>query len=151
MRKVLLVCLLFCVTSVFADDTPWCGSYESNPDYYFSNNHHSDFFVTLDDNYLKKYGEDQRQACFARKPSSNNWRDDFHTLHNHSYNVDGFTLHIKCWNMNYDNTLVYAGEIIGYFNEDYTELTIDMKRLKKVSDRKRSCPGTPIPLGERKK
>ena len=138
MRWFLLA--MFMVSTVFAQDpTPWCGSYDADPEYYLKNKRLSEISIGLDNVYIHEYIG--YLACI----NWGDWKTGPHAPHSdHSYNIDGHNLYITCWNRHQsDNKLRKVGEVIGLFNEDFTELKVQNYLLKKVDDAKRSIPGVP--------
>ena len=138
--KTLLVSLLLFTSTAFAQgqpqqtslrileyipEHPAMGTYDVDPDYYKKNSHHSKTFIAL-------FQSEFNGLNFANYINEH----DPHFGHDHTWDIDGYELSIRCWD--YSD---YKGTVRGKISEDWNTIEMeDGETYHRVSG-KRFGPG----------
>lgn len=144
--------LVFILVSVIASKCSaekWIGgSWDANPQYWVDNTHYSNHFIAFTlswDSEANGYF-----VCYVTPDGS-------HFPHDHYYTYEDAKIKMKCMYRHWeDNKLRFIQEINGLFSEDMDQLILDdpieyQINLKRIKRGPIFVPGTPGPVGARKK
>jgi len=143
MTRIFYSFILFVLLTGSAFAQPWLGTYDTDPEYYQNNSHHTTAFILLSNSEYHNFGEPFANYLDGSK---------YHYFHDHTFVTDGKSITIFCWEDfgNYDKPdggRKKVDSVSGLFNDDQTEISIGELTFYKVSN-KFGFPGSPGAIGD---